>query len=153
MPTLHLIDLLGFSFGLSYTTFSYSSLKVGSPRGSPPTVYITFTVTNTGSVTGSEAAQLYITLPPNGLTTPKLQLRAFAKVRDLKPGAKRDVTVQLTKYALSFWDVTITGEKSKERGAWRAKEGIYSVAVGGSSNNLPLQGEFELKHGFVWEGL
>jgi beta-glucosidase len=71
----------------------------------------------------------------------------------LKPGEKREVTVHLNKYAVSFWDITITGGKSKERGVWRAKEGIYKVFVGGSSDDLSLEGEFEVQEGFVWEGL
>lgn len=122
-------------------------LKIGQPTLSPFSLTVSFIVTNTGNVTGSESSQVYITLPPNGLTTPKLQLHGFQKVRDLKPGQSREVNVQLDKYAVSFWDITVTS------GAWRAKEGMYSISVGTSSAEISLTGEFELKEGFVWDGL
>jgi beta-glucosidase len=114
-------------------------------------VGVSLSVTNTGTVTGSEVVQVYVTLPPGGPTTPKYQLRAFKKVKKVKPGDTREVNVVLDKYALSFWDVTAA--EGKKTGVWRAREGLYRIAVGSSSVHHHLSGEFEVKHSFVWEGL
>jgi beta-glucosidase len=108
-------------------------------------------VTNTGKVPGSEVVQVYVTLPEGGPTTPKYQLRAFKKVRDLKPGDTREVEVKLDKYAVSFWD--INGAGGARTGVWRARGGVYGIAVGSSSVHHQLSGEFELKDEFVWVGL
>lgn len=86
-----------------------------------------------------------MTLPNIGLTTPRLQLRAFAKARDLPPGGSQQVTMTLDKYAVSFWDTV--GK------VWSAKAGAYSVHVGTSSDDLPLKETFELMQGFEWSGL
>jgi len=112
---------------------------------------VSFTITNTGKLTGSEAAQVYITLPDGGPTTPKYQLRAFNKVKDLKAGGKRDVQIKLGKYAVSFWD--INGASGRRTGVWRVREGKYGIVVGSSCVDHHLRGEFEVKEGFVWEGL
>lgn len=146
------INPFGGRFGLSYTTFAYSSLIVGSPSADDTfSVSLSFQITNTGRITGSEAAQVYVVLPAGGPTTPKYQLRAFSKVKDVKPGETRTVQIRLDKYAVSFRDITAAnGEKT---GVWRAREGVYGVTVGSSSEHLHLQGEFKLEEGFTWEGL
>ncbi|GJJ11758.1 hypothetical protein Clacol_005996 [Clathrus columnatus] len=149
--------LYPFGFGLSYTTFSYSSSPLNITQKSSPsnlTVTLSFTLTNTGSITGSETPQVYISLPKSSPshpipTTPEWQLRGFSKIKDLKPGEKRNVEIVLDKYAFSFWDVTI--------GAWRVYPGKYKVVVGSSSASVDfvLGGEVVIKEGdgFVWEGL
>lgn len=80
---------------------------------------ISVKVTNTGNASGSEVVQVYISLPPNGTTTPKLQLRNFAKVRDLAPGTSQVADIKLDKYAVSFWDTP--------RKAWRVVASRYVV--------------------------
>ena len=133
--------------GLSYTTFKFSDLVISGPSShdSNLSLNVTVNVTNTGSLKGSEVVQVYITLPDIGLTTPQLQLRGFAKAKDLKPGSSEKVTITLDKYAVSYWD---------ERGtAWRAKDGKYEVLVGQSSDNISLRGEFHLDKEFEWNGL
>ena len=102
---------------------------------------------------GSEVVQVYITLSQGGPTTPRYQLRAFRKVRDLKPGETREVEVILDKYAVSFWDTTAASAARKKTGVWRTRAGMYEVVVGSSSVHHHLNGEFEVEHGFVWEGL
>jgi beta-glucosidase len=135
------------SHGLSYTTFAFSNLSISEPSSHNValTVDVSATVTNTGPVTGSEVVQLYITLPENGLTTPKLQLRGFVKLKDVAPGASSSVTIHLDKYAVSFWDV--------RKASWKADAGKYKVSVGKSSYDIQLEGEFELKGKFTWVGL
>ena len=139
-------------FGLSYTSFLFSSLKVTSLNSAGEfSLGISLSVTNTGDVAGSEVVQVYITLPAGCPTTPEYQLRTFRKVRDLKSGDTREVHVKLDKYAVSYWDVN--GVEGRKTGVWRVKEGIYRIAIGSSSIDHRLNSEFEVKDGFVWEGL
>ena len=102
-------------------------------------------VTNTGSEAGSEVVQVYVSLPDFGLTTPRLQLRGFAKARDLAPGQSKMVTVKLDKYAVSWWDTL--GQQ------WKAVRGTYGVHIGKSSADIVLHGEFALQADFAWVGL
>lgn len=134
-------------FGLSYTTFSFSDLIISpvSQTGSDISVEVSVKVTNTGSLAGSEVVQVYLSLPEFGLSTPKLQLRGFAKAHDIAPGASQTVSVKLDKYAVSWWDTL--GQQ------WKAVPGKYGVHVGKSSAEMVLEGEFTLQQGFTWVGL
>ncbi|KAI5122379.1 hypothetical protein M0805_004136 [Coniferiporia weirii] len=139
--------LFAFGHGLSYTSFNLSDLQLKGTF-SPDASFageVSVEVTNTGAVAGSEVVQVYVSLPENGTTTPRLQLKGFAKVRDLAPGASRTATVKLDKYAVSFWDTP--------NSSWRAVKGKYGVHVGTSSDSLPLDSAFELEGGFSWTGL
>ena len=134
---------------MSYTTFSFSGLhiqpttRVSSADNFKAEVQVT--VTNTGTIAGSEVVQVYVSLPDVGLTTPRLQLRAFAKVRDLNPGQSKTVTMTLDKYAVSFWNAR--GQQ------WKAAPGTYGVHVGKSSQDIVLEGQFTLEREFTWVGL
>ena len=90
---------------------------------------------------------MYISLPATsgGVTHPRLQLKGFAKVRDLVPGNKEHVEVVLDKYAVSYWNVIIN--------AWTVEKGVYRVEVGTSSDCLSLAATFEVTKGFDWCGL
>lgn len=133
--------------GLSYTTFVLTDLKVTGPSATNASVSVDISVTvrNTGSVMGSEVVQLYVSLPPNGTTTPRLQLRGFAKVRDIPPGKNKQTVIRLDKYAFSFWDTP-----NEE---WRALPGKYGLHIGTSSDNILLETFIELKTGFEWSGI
>jgi beta-glucosidase len=133
--------------GLSYTTFVFSDLAITPPdtHDASLRLAVTVTVTNTGAVSGSEVVQVYITLPEVGLTTPTLQLRGFAKARDVRPGTSTVVSVSLDKHAVSYWDA--------RRGVWAASRGMYSVMVGKSCEDIMLSGEFKLEKDFTWTGL
>ena len=106
---------------------------------------VSVNVTNAGAVSGSEVVQIYVSLPEIGLTTPRLQLRGFAKARDIAAGRSATVSVTLDKYAVSYWDVVAD--------AWRAVPGTYGVHVGKSSAEMVLQDSFVLEKGFMWKGL
>ncbi|EIW79091.1 glycoside hydrolase family 3 protein [Coniophora puteana RWD-64-598 SS2] len=137
-----------FGYGLSYTTFSVTDLtvKTASTSDASFALEVGVKVTNTGAVTGSETVQAYVQLPDDiGVTTPRLQLRGFAKARDLAPGESRTVTIRMGKYAVSFWDTPIN--------AWSARKGTYVVHVGTSSDDLPLQSTFEVAQTFEWSGI
>lgn len=109
---------------------------------------MTVTISNTGTVVGSEVVQAYVTLPTTSdLTHPPLSLRAFAKVRHLAPGKSEDVALKLDKYAVSYWEDRIS--------RWVAERGEYTVRVGKSSapEDLVLQGKFSIDKTFEWNGL
>lgn len=143
-PTFH------FGAGLSYTTFAYSDLSLSEPTYANGDVSVTATLklTNTGTVAGSETVQLYVTLPTTSeLTHPPLQLKAFAKVKDIAPGKTETVTLKLDKYAVSYWE-----ERIKR---WVVEKGEYRVRVGPSSapQDLVLEKALVLKKGFEWNGV
>lgn len=136
-----------YRFGLSYTTFSFSNLSISKPKSHNEalTFSVAVTVTNEGPVAGSEVVQIYMTLPDNGLTTPKSQLRGFGKAKDLKPGKSESVAIHLDKYAVSFWDAA--------RNVWSVRAGTYDILVGKSSDNIVLKGALKLNENFEWVGL
>lgn len=117
--------LFPFGYGLSYTSFAYSDLKVGS--GQPATV--TFTVKNTGSRVGDEVAEVYAGLPASANEAPK-RLVAFTKVH-LEPGQSKEVSVTVPAKYLSIFD--------EAANAWKLVSGEYTFMVGGSSQDLPLK--------------
>ncbi len=143
--------LFPFGYGLSYTTFGYSHLSV-TPRqvmngtsnpGTPACgcngqsgkqVTVSATVTNTGKVTGSDVAQLYLD-DPAAAGEPPRQLKGFQKVT-LKPGQSTTVHFTLSGQDLSYWNDTANG--------WVVPDGTFGVDVGDSSAlaNLPLRGSF-----------
>ena len=142
--------LFHFGHGLSYTTFQYSDLKLSEPviANNDVEIVATLTVTNTGNVAGTETVQLYTTLPTTSeLTHPPLQLKAFAKARDLAPGQSQTVTLKLDKYAVSYWETRIS--------RWVVEKGEYLVRVGRSSapEDLSLSAKVVIPKGFEWNGL
>jgi beta-glucosidase len=121
-----------FGFGLSYTTFAYSALQLGSetvPRNGRLTV--TFRVTNTGSVAGADVAQVYVGEPEGKAPRPAIELKGFQKV-SLQPGETKTVTLTLDDRAFAYW--------SPERKDWTVDRGKFVIAVGDSSESLPLRG-------------
>ena len=117
--------LFPFGFGLSYTTFSYSNLKVTGGK----TPHVSFTLTNTGSRAGAEVAEVYASLPAAAQEPPK-RLVAFNKVQ-LKPGESKEVSLDVNPKYLSIFNVQQNG--------WQLLPGEYGFMVGGSSANLPLK--------------
>jgi beta-glucosidase len=124
-----LTPLFPFGYGLSYTTFSFSNLQVGTlTAGGAATV--TATVTNTGSRAGADVAQLYVTDPAASGEPPR-QLEGFQRV-SLQPGASQTVRFQLTQRNLRYW--------SSAGGNWATSTGSYGIGVGDSDASLPLSG-------------
>jgi beta-glucosidase len=123
--------LFPFGYGLSYTTYSYSGLKV--TPGAETTV--TFTVKNTGNRAGAEVAEVYAALPASAGEPPK-RLVGWSKVR-LNPGESREVSVAIDPKYLSIFDEAADG--------WKFLPGEYSFMVGGSSQALPLSEKITLK--------
>ena len=123
--------LFPFGFGLSYTTYSYSNLKV-TPGKNPR---VSFTVTNTGNRAGAEVAEVYASLPAAAAEPPK-RLVGFSKVK-LNAGESKDVTIDVDAKYLSIFNV--------EQNGWQLLPGEYGFMVGGSSQSLPLTQSLSLK--------
>jgi beta-glucosidase len=122
--------LFPFGYGLSYTSYRYSALKLGDGDGHSAT----FTVTNTGQPAGTEIAEVYAGLPAAAEEPPK-RLVGWARVA-LKPGESREVTVAVDPKYLSIYT---------EQQSWKLLPGQYTFLVGGSSKDLPLKQETTLK--------
>jgi beta-glucosidase len=123
--------LFPFGFGLSYTTYAYSSLKV-TPGNK---VRVTFTVTNTGRRPGAEVAEVYAALPASTGEPPK-RLIGWSKVK-LNAGESKEVSVEVDPKYLSVFNV--------DHNAWELVPGDYILLVGGSSDDLPLKESVHLK--------
>jgi beta-glucosidase len=129
--------LFPFGFGLSYTTFSFSNLKVSSSTtDGHAAAQVSFDITNTGKIAGAEVAEVYIGDPSAKIKRPAMELKGFKKVR-LAPGEKQHVSVSLDDRSFSYWDTAGNG--------WRWDPGRFTVRVGDSSENTPLTAEMELK--------
>jgi beta-glucosidase len=127
----HKAVLFPFGFGLSYTTYAYSNLKVAAGDAAS----VSFTVKNIGSRAGAEIAQVYAGLPA-GTGEPPKRLVGWSKVW-LNPGESKNVTVSVEPLALSMFDV--------DKNRWQLAPGDYTFLVGGSSQSLPLKSTLNLK--------
>lgn len=114
-----------FGFGLSYTNFTYSDLKVDGP-------YVTCKVRNTGKVTGKEVVQLYIEPKGNRKYRAKRELKAFTKV-SLNPGEERQIQFKLEERSFAVWD-----------DGWKIPEGYYDICIGKNSHDMILRKEIEI---------
>jgi beta-glucosidase len=123
--------LFPFGYGLSYTSYNYSDLKVTPGKS----VQVSFKVTNTGSRVGAEIAEVYAALPESAGEPPK-RLVGWSKVK-LNAGESKEVKIELDALYLSIFNV--------ERDAWQLIPGDYTFLVGGSSQSLPLKESVELK--------
>ncbi|KAH9003047.1 glycoside hydrolase family 3 protein [Lactarius hatsudake] len=150
-----------FGFGLSYTKFKYSDLSIvknvfpndpytlfedawlaGKPAQTHSTdlwlhivaFKVTFTVQNTGAVAGTEIPQVYVHFPVTAGEPPSV-LRGFWDI-ELQPGEKQSVTISLSRYDLSYWDVV--------HQAYLRAMGTYSLSVGASSRDFRLNGNILL---------
>ena len=124
------IPLFPFGFGLSYTTFAFSDLKLTRGDG----LDVSLRVRNTGRVAGEEVAQIYATLPA-GAQEPPRRLVGWQKV-SLAPGESKLVTVHVEPLYLSIFDGS--GD------AWQLMPGEYKIWVGSSSRDLPLSQTVQL---------
>jgi len=124
-----------FGFGLSYTTFGYSNLKLSSDTFSDK-INVTVQVKNTGSVAGKEVAELYLSAPNSVLEKPAQELKGFAKTQLLKPGESQTLSFELDKRTLASFRSGI--------GAWVADKGDYKVHIGASSKDIRLDSSFNL---------
>jgi beta-glucosidase len=124
-----------FGHGLSYTSFEYSNLQI-SPRKqtSGGNVLVSFEVKNTGARGGDEVVQLYTRDVVSSVTTYEKNLRGFERVH-LQPGETKSVKFTLTPEDLALWDRTMH---------FVVEPGMFKVMVGSASEDIRLNGEFEI---------
>ncbi len=125
--------LFPFGYGLSYTTFEYSGLKLSADAiRDTDTVTATVTVKNTGSCAGKAVVQLYVgdTEGYQNAIRPVRELKGFKKV-DLQPGESREVSFTLGKRSFAYWNTQIHD--------WYVETGDFSIEVGDSVASLPLK--------------
>lgn len=118
-----------FGYGLSYTSFAYSDLKVTADS-------VTLTVTNTGARDGAEIVQVYIAKPGAEIFRPAQELKAFARV-PLAAGESRTVTLPLDDKAFRYWNTSTDG--------WEIEGGRYEVRVGASSADIRLTADVDIR--------
>ena len=129
--------LFPFGFGLSYTTFAYSNLKIAKDGES---VHVSADVTNQGTRAGREVVQLYVGKKASAVSRPVRELREFAKIA-LEPGQTSTVSFTLDRRAFSYYEETIAD--------WYVEGGTYEIALGASSRDLPLVATVEMTQSAV----
>lgn len=126
-----------FGFGLSYTQFSYSGLRLSKKAiKQGGALEVSFKIKNTGKTDGAEIAQVYVAAPESTIFKPTKELRGFTKVF-LKAGEQKTVTVTLTERAFAYYNVNIHD--------WHVESGVYQILVGASSRDLRLEGAVEVE--------
>ena len=111
-----------FGYGLSYTTFRYSDLRVEGRT-------VRVTVTNTGTIAGAEVVQLYVCPPQDGIHRPVRELKGFQKII-LQPGEKQIVSIQLGNRPFALWN-----------NGWVIPSGRYGIEIGGLKSEIWIDGE------------
>ncbi len=131
-----------FGFGLSYTRFEYSDLKIGevtvmngNKRLECPMVWVN--VRNTGSRAGAEVVELYVHDGHARIDRPAHELKGFERV-ELQPGETKTVTIGLDQSAFEYW-----GPETKQ---WVLDPGTFEVEVGASSRDIRLKAPVEVTH-------
>jgi beta-glucosidase len=131
-----------FGYGLSYTHFDYSNLKLSSTSFNK-TISVTVTVKNTGMVAGKEVVQLYISAPAKTLDKPSEELKAFAKTKLLQPGESQSLLFTIDARDLASFD--------PKNSSWIAEPGKYTAKIGSSSLNIKQTGTFSLAREIIVE--
>ena len=127
--------LYPFGYGLSYTTFEYSGLKISPEKtGLNDHIQVSCIVKNTGSKTGDEVVQLYIRDEVSSVITYTQVLRGFERIT-LRPGEERTVQFILTSRDLGLWDI---------HNEFVVEPGFFTVKIGASSKDIRLEGRFEI---------
>ncbi|AFG34580.1 beta-glucosidase-like glycosyl hydrolase [Fervidobacterium pennivorans DSM 9078] len=120
-----------FGFGLSYTTFEYSNLKLHRDGGD---IVVTFEVKNTGNMVGKEVAQIYVRAPKGKIDKPYQELKGFEKTKLLEPGETQKMEIR----------VPVSSLASFNGHCWVVEKGEYEIRVGASSRDIRLVGKYVL---------
>ena len=131
--TAHKEVLFPFGYGLSYTEFKYSDLKLSADAIDENDVLkVSFKITNVGKVAGAEIAQLYVKDTESTLFVAEKELKGFVKA-ELEPGESKTVTLTLDRRSFAHYNVL-----AKD---WRVEEGEFAILVGASSRDIRLRGK------------
>jgi len=126
--------LLPFGYGLSYTTFAYSDLKIENEKVKiPGTVKVSANITNSGKAAGYEVVQLYVRDLVGSVTRPVKELKGFKRIY-LEPGQSKTVTFNLSTSDLKFYDINME---------YNVEPGDFNIWIGPNSAE-GLEGSFEL---------
>jgi beta-glucosidase len=125
-----------FGYGLSYTSFGYSDLKIKPGKAaSGQTFEVSLKLRNQGKRAGAEVVELYVHDGHSSVDRPVKELKGFRRV-ELAPGKSATVNFKLDKNSLSYY--------STQKKDWIAEPGTFDVLVGASSADIRLKGSFEL---------
>jgi len=123
-----------FGHGLSYTNFEYQDIKLSSQNiTGDDELQVSFTIKNTGKVSGKEVVQLYIADKVSSVDRPLKELKHFDKI-ELKAGESKTISFTITKQDLAFWDIDESG--------WKAEQGKFEILIGSSSRDIRLKKSF-----------
>lgn len=126
-----------FGFGLSYTTFDYSDLKLSKNKiKSTETIEASMTITNSGKVAGEEVVQLYLRDKVGSVVRPIIELKDFQKIK-LNAGETKMVKFTIDKQKLSFYNADLK---------WITESGDFDLMIGSSSSDIRLKATFELNN-------
>ena len=131
-----------FGYGLSYTNFDVSGLKLSAATFANK-LTATVTVKNTGKTAGKEVVQLYLSAPSKNIDKPSSELKAFAKTKLLQPGESQTIILTINPKDLASFVTS--------KNAWIAEAGTYNVAIGTSSLNVKQTASFSLAKELVVE--
>jgi beta-glucosidase len=128
--------LFPFGFGLSYTEFEYSNLRIesGNPKD-PENLKVSFEIRNSGERAGAEVAQLYVAPSQPAVERPVRELKGFAKVY-LLPGETKQITLPLDRRSFAYFD--------SRTSQWKTDPGRYRISIGASSRDLRINQDLEI---------
>ncbi|RSK29261.1 glycosyl hydrolase [Bacillus sp. HMF5848] len=130
--TKEIDPLFPFGYGLSYTNFEYSDLRISSDTITDvEAVYVSLKVKNVGNIRGKDVVQLYVRDVESNVTRPLKELVGFDKV-SLEPGEEKTVTFHLDKRAFAYYSVELND--------WHVETGEFRVLIGQSSRDIKLEG-------------
>jgi beta-glucosidase len=124
-----------FGYGLSYTKFEYSNLKLSSDKFQDK-LTLSVDVKNTGDAAGKEVVQLYINAPAKKTDKPEKELKGFAKTKLLSPGDTQTITFEINARALASFDTASS--------SWIADAGKYRAVIGASSKDIRQEASFDV---------
>jgi len=128
--------LFSFGYGLSYTTFDYSDLKIENNINSgADSLYVSCAVKNTGNYDGAEVVQVYVRDVFSSVTTPVKALKAFDKVY-ISKGEEKKIRLAIAKEDLKLWNREMK---------YVLEPGAFEVYVGSSTDDIKLTGNFEIQ--------
>jgi beta-glucosidase len=129
--------LFPFGYGLSYTSFNYSDLRIEKKSASDnDTVNVTFRLENKGNYDSDEVVQLYVSFPESKVERPEIALKGFSRVH-VRKGESQIITIPLRTDDLKYWDV--------DEHAFVLEKGKVDLSVGASSADLRLHGKISME--------
>jgi beta-glucosidase len=138
----NIVPAYEFGYGLSYTKFSYSNLKLSSEKFNEK-ITASIDISNTGTAPGKEVVELYISAPGKDMDKPEKELKAFGKTDLLQAGQKQTLHFTIDTWSLASFDINRT--------SWVAEPGVYTVKAGASSKDIKQVAIFNLAKEIIVE--